>query len=137
MKKLVAVLTIVGVLFLAFSVKTNAVSNTSKAKIEVKIDDTIVGSKCNGEAKEECKKKCDGEGKSVGTKECDGKSKAECEKKCDEKSKADGSCCKKDGAKCEGKDGTQSTDGTQCKSAKKAKKVEGSKKVKTEEDNED
>ncbi len=125
MKKLVAVLTIVGVLFLAFSVKTNAVSNTSKAKIEVKIDDTIVGSKCNGEAKEECKKKCDGEGKSVGTKECDGKS------------KADGSCCKKDGAKCEGKDGTQSTDGTQCKSAKKAKKVEGSKKVKTEEDNED
>jgi len=124
MKKLFAVLTVVCVLFLAFSVKTNAVSNSSDLKVTMKIDDTIVGSKCNGMTKTECTKKCDEKSNTECTKKCDGKDKAECEKKCDAKDKAEceKKCDEKDKAECEKK--CEGSEGTQCKSAKRAKKAE-------------
>ncbi len=107
MKKFFGVLTIVAILFLAFTVNTSANYGDFNSADIVKIDDTIVSNtKCDGTAKKECSKKCTETEKANCTKSADGK------------------CCKSGETKsaCCDKTNNASTTGSECKSAKKAKK---------------
>jgi hypothetical protein len=97
MKNLLAVFTIVGILFLVFSFNTNAITNSSVAdEIVLKVDDTIISNTNCTHSKTECEMKC----ASTDTTK---------------------SCCKKDATKCESSEKKCSTEGTKCKAAKKAK----------------
>jgi len=97
MKNLLAVLSIVGILFLAFSVNSNAVTKTNITdEVVLKIDDTIVSNTgCKSSCQKTCEKKCSSTTETATT-------------------DTTKSCCKKDATKCE-------TEGTKCKSAKKTK----------------